>query len=331
MERFVFIAAVTIAILFGVGWAFGDRFFHFSIDGDSEGGPRTAPIVELAPGSMASQTFAGERIRIRNSVARVVVTPEDRADFAIEIDNSAGRTPMPQVTVDGGRVVIDGGLRGRISRCTEGGGADLRGYESVTGDQVPVITIRAPRNLNISVGGGATTQISATESLNADFNGCGDATIGDVAGDFDLDLAGSSTVRAGAANALNVDLAGSGDVQTGAIAAGADIDVAGSGSVTIASLTGALNSDGAGSGSVVVQGGAVTTASIDLAGSGDIEIAAPVESLDVSIVGSGDVAVRGVVGSIDAEIAGSGNVSAQSVTGEIRKQVWGSGSVDVGG
>jgi hypothetical protein len=335
MERFIFVVAIAIAVLFGIGAVFGGPHwsgFHVDID-DGDGVRGTAPIVDVSPGSMTAQTFEGSDLRLRHMAAIVIITPEDRTDFSVEIDNTAGQLPMPTVASEGGRVVIDGQLRGRVRGCDDDGGASVRGYGEgqFASSDLPRITIRAPRSLSVDRSGAGTTEIGATEALRLDVSGCSITTAGDVAGALEMDVAGSGDVRTGAVRSLNADIAGSADVIVGAVAEGAEIDIAGSGSVTMASLTGGLNADGAGSGSVDVQGGAVTTAEVDLAGSGGVTIAAPVQMLNVSIVGSGDVDVNGAVGDIEAEIAGSGSISAQSVTGDVRKEVWGSGDVHIGG
>jgi hypothetical protein len=331
MERFVFVAAVTIAIIWGVVAMFGGgRFIHFNGDWDIDADARMAPLVEVAPGSMAAQTYVGNELNLKHLAANVTVTPEDRSDFVIEIANPAGRTPMPQVTADGGRVTIDGQLARRIQDCTDGG-AELRDYGTVSASELPQITIRAPRTLDISRSGAGALEIGPSQSLELDFSSCGTSTIGDVAGELNVDLAGSGRISAGAAQSLRADVAGSGELAVVAVAQGADIDIAGSGEVRIASLEGNLSSDGAGSGNLAVQGGSIGEANIDLAGSGDVDIAAPVRSLTVSIVGSGSVDVTADVGDIDADIAGSGDVTARRVTGTVRKEVWGSGDVRVGG
>jgi len=330
MERFVFGLAIFVAVIFAIGAVFGGpdfRGWHFEFD-DADASP--AALVELAPGQMAAQTFATDRVRVRYVAARVVVTPEDRTDVSVEIDNSAGRTPMPEVSLDDDRVEINGLLRGRIEDCTAEG-AELRGYDAVTLADMPLITIRVPRDVDVDLGGAGTTEIGASNSLELDHRGCSSVNVGDVAGEANIDLAGSGEITMGSAASLNADVAGSGRINTGVISGDANVDIAGSGTVNIAALNGALETDGAGSGNVVVNGGAVTRANIDLAGSGDVEINTSVSSLDVSIVGSGDVNVNGVVGTIDAEIAGSGEVSVQSATGAVRQQVFGSGQVRVGG
>ena len=325
MERFVFVAAIVIATIFGIKALVGDTDYGIRI-GDGMG---TAEITSTEAGRLESQAFAGETIRVRHAVARVVVTPEDRADFLVEIV-SPGGVPMPSVTAEEGLVTIDGHLRGRISNCREDGTADLDGYEAITPENLPTITIRAPRALVMERGGAGLTEIAAAESVNFDLAGCSSATIADVAGPLEIDLAGSGRVNTGAAQTLNADVAGSGNLSAGAVRERADIDIAGSATVTIASLTGQFSADAAGSGSVAVQGGAVSVAEIDVAGSGDVEIAAPVQTLNASIVGSGDISVTNTIGDIDAEIAGSGSVNAHAVTGRISKEVFGSGDVRVG-
>jgi hypothetical protein len=328
MERFVFVTAIVFAVIYAlVQMVGGGHSISFNI-GDMEGGG-SDPVIEVSAGQLAAQSFASGGIDIRHAAARIVVTPEDRTDISIEIDNP-GRLPMPEIRAEDGDLVVDGQLRGRISECLQEA-VDVRGYGVIANPELPLITIRAPRTLNLDIGSGSTLQVGPSQSLEAEFSGCGTAQIGDVAETLAIDFSGSGAVSTGAARALKADVAGSGELRTGAITERADVDLAGSGEIELASLTGALALDSAGSGSLAVRGGAVTDASIDLAGSGNVEIAAPVQNLQVAIVGSGDVNVAGAVGDIDADIAGSGGVNVQSVTGAVRKDVWGSGDVHVRG
>lgn len=326
MERFVFVAAVTVAIVLGLFHFLGGPSWSINIDG-FEGG-RNDPVLQVSAGRFEEQTFQSSDIEVKYAAARVVVTPEDRQDIVISIDNP-GRAPMPEVGMDGGRLVVDGRLRGRVSDCSDDS-VELRGYGIISRADLPLIQIRAPRTLSIEIGGASNSEIGPAQVLDASFSGCGNAQIGDVTESLSVDLAGSGEVRTGSAGELSADLAGSGELYVGAVANGAKVDLAGSGRVEIAALTGALSMDGAGSGDLAVQAGAVTDASIDLAGSGDVSISAPVERLDVSIAGSGDVDVAATVGDIQADIVGSGGVSAQSVTGSVHKEVWGSGDIHIG-
>jgi hypothetical protein len=326
MERFVFVVAIVIAVFFGIKALVGDHDWGIHIEGDGGG---TAEITSTEAGRLEPEVFAGSSLRVRHTVARVVVTPEDRADIQIEI-TSPGGVPMPTVELDGDQVTINGHLRGRISNCRQDGTADLRGYDAITPDNLPIINIRAPRALVMERGGAGTTEIAAAESVNFDLMGCGSAIIADVAGELELDMAGSGTVTTGAARTLNLDMAGAGDVTIGAIGEYAQIDMAGAGDVTLASLTGSLNADSSGAGNITIQGGAISVAEVDMAGAGDVNIAAPVQTLNVSMVGAGDLDVANTVGDIDADIAGVGVVSARAVTGTITKDVMGPGDVRVG-
>lgn len=329
MERFVFIVAITVALAAGAFYFLGGPSFSINIDGIEHDGGRQDAIVEVAPGQMAAQTFTAGEIRVIYAAANVTVTPEDRQDIVVEIDNSAGRAPMPDVRVDDGDLLIDGRLRRRIDNCSSDG-VDLRGYGAVSTAQMPQVRIRAPRRLVIDVNAGSNAEIGAAEAVDLDFSSCGRATVGDVSDRLDVDVAGSGTIRTGSALRAELDLAGSGDIETGAIGESANVDIAGSGRVTLGAVNGSLSLDGAGSGNFIVRGGEITDASVDLAGSGGADITANVQSLNVSIVGSGDVDVVGTVGDIDADIAGSGGVRASAVTGAVRKEVWGSGDVVVG-
>ncbi len=68
MERFVFVAAIFVAVLFAMGAMFGHGGgWHFEFD---EAHGRPAPLVEVAPGQMAAQTYAAAPIRIRHAAAR---------------------------------------------------------------------------------------------------------------------------------------------------------------------------------------------------------------------------------------------------------------------
>ncbi len=323
MERFVFVAAVTFAIIFGlVAMVSGGDGFHFQMG--------NAKLVAVAPGRMPAQGFAGDELIIRYTAAHIVIIPEERTDFSVEIENP-GHAPMPLDEVEDGDVRIDGQLRGRVDSCRDGGGADLDGYGDLALADLPQITIRAPRTLQVSLGKGSTTEIGPTEALDVDFLGCGTVTVGDVAVELTVEISGSGTVNAGAARRLSAELAGSGDLNVGAVGEGAEIEVAGGGNVTIAALAGELRGDSVGSGDLTIQGGAITSANIDIAGSGNTTITAPIERLTIDIVGSGDVEIEGIVGDLNADIAGSGSVTARAVTGTVTKDVMGSGEVIIGG
>jgi hypothetical protein len=327
MERFIFVAAITFAIIFAVVATVGHGLHglhgvHFEV-GDS-----TDPVMPTEAGAMAAQTFAGDQLEVRHAAVRLNIVAEDRQDFSIEINNP-GHLPMPSVSVDDGRVLVDGHLSNRIERCTETG-AETRGYGELSFEQMPEVIVHAPRALRLGLGSAGRAEIGPSASLDLDMNGCGAAVAQDITGELKVSLAGSGQVHTGAAHSLDADVAGSGDIVTGAIADDAHIDIGGSGTTTIAALTGELHASSAGSGDVAVNGGAIPLADIDLAGSGGVTVAAPIQSLKASIVGSGDVRVNAPVHDVDVSIAGSGGVRAASITGAVHKRVMGSGDVTTG-
>ncbi|MEQ1490698.1 MAG: DUF2807 domain-containing protein [Terricaulis sp.] len=335
MERFVFVVAVAFAIIFGIVAVFGGPMgshFNFEIDSDHDG-RGTAEVVAVSPGSMAAQTFAGGDLRIRNIAAIVTITPEDRTDYSIEIDNNAGQLPMPTVAADDGRVIVDGQLRGRVRDCRRDGGATVRGYGDGDFDaaELPHVTIRTPRAVKLDRSGAGQTNVGASASAQVDIAGCGAVTLADVQGALELDIAGAGDVTTGAAGSLDADIAGAGDITLGAISGGADFDISGAGNVTIASLTGDFTVDSAGASDITINDGSIATARIDMAGTGDIDIAAPVQTLNASIMGVGHVDVAGTVGDLDVDIAGPGSLTVQAVTGSMRQEIAGPGSVRVTG
>lgn len=333
MERFVFVAAVTFAAIFAFAAMLGHGHFNvgdgeFNIEFGDEGG--VDEMVSAAPGRMETRVFEGEELILRHVAARVTITPEDRADFSIEIENP-GRAPMPAVTAESGTVRINGQLRGRISECREAGGVKLEGYGELAAVDLPQIIIRAPRALRLSFGGAGTAQIGPSETLVLGASGCGSVTAGDVAGAIEVEQSGAGWVTAGAGRNLRLESTGAGHFSAGALAEGAEIGLTGAGDVTLASLRGALEIDSTGAGSITINGGAVTDAAIELSGAGGVDIAASVQRLNADIVGPGAVNVTATVGDVEAEIRGPGSVNLRAVSGRIiRQDVTGPGSLNVG-
>ena len=326
MERFVFVAAIVVASIFALGAIFGKYDGQFAFHFDDE--HRTAELVQLAPEQVPAQSYQASSIRLRHVAARIMVTAEDRTDVSIEIDNPGG-APTPEISLDGGRLSLDGRLRGRLGSCSEEG-VELRGYGFVAYQDAPLITIRAPRDLDLDIAGAGRAEIGETERLTLDVNGCAHAAAANVTGQAKLDLNGSGQITLAGAETASVDLNGSGRVRIEQARAGADAEVNGSGAIVFASLSGPLSFDNRGSGEMEVLAGAVTEARIDLFGSGRVRVNAPIQSLDVSIFGSGDVEAPLSVGDLDAEIFGSGDVRVGAVTGATRQEARGSGSVRVG-
>lgn len=334
MERFVIGAAVAVAVLIAAGSVFGRGFSeHGGLVFDIDSNRSSAPIKGTgAPSATEAKTYASDELKVRNAVAVLKVIPEDRADISIEISNP-GRLATPKVRMDGDTLIVDGDVGRRIRNCSgsaQNFSVTVSGVGDLAMNELPVITARVPRDVDLSVGGAVATEIASSSSADLSFTGCGPSTIADVANELDMNAAGSGDVVAGAAGSASVTVAGSGGATLGAVRGKFDASAAGSGDIIVASVAGPLDVSIAGSGDVTVQGGKVADADVSIAGSGAVEIAGDVGKLVASIMGSGDVTVRGAAQSVDADIMGSGDVRVMSVAGGVQKTVMGSGAVSVG-
>lgn len=334
MERFVIGAAVAVAVLIAAGSVFGRGFSEhggivFDIDTDRASGPVKGTG---APSSTQAKAYASTELKVRGAAAVLKVIPEDRTDIAVEITNP-GRLVTPTVRMDGSALVVDGNLGRRMRDCdtdSDSFSVNVSGVGELAMNELPVITARVPRDVDLSVGGAVWADIGASQSADLSFTGCGPAKIADVTNTLELSSAGSGAITAASAGSASVSAAGSGDATLGAVNGKFEASVAGSGDITAASVTGPLDVSIAGSGDVSVQGGAVADADVSIAGSGAVDIVGNVGKLDVSLMGSGDVRVRGTAQTVDANIMGSGDVRVVAVTGGLQKAVMGSGSVTVG-
>lgn len=333
-----------------------------------------ASLCALA-GEAGAQTFAASAVRIDHAAAVVTVIPEERADINVSI-SPGDRVPTPTARLTSDGVVIDGGLRDRIRGCAafDLGGARGRvriaGIGNVRREELPRITIRTPRALDLAIGGAVFTSVGASAGGAVAFNGCGDATMSFASGALDVALNGSGDVdvgrvagalaatlngsgslsieRAGANAALRLN--GSGDLRVGAVAGQLDARLAGSGSLQAASaggdsrlalhgsgdveagaIAGSLDAELRGSGSVSVASVEGASASLDLFSSGDLVVrSGRVEQLSVSNSGSGEVSFGGAAASTRAMLSGSGDISVAHA-GRIEQLVdRGSGSVSLG-
>lgn len=283
-----------------------------------------ASFVVLAGLAVAVPASAkeGPELRLRDTVARVVVIVEDRADVAVEVQQGSAGLPPVRVSRAGDELRIDGGLgRNAIRNCSggapmprqpgDGASVEVRGKGRVPMSAAPLIVVRSPRHVEVNIERGAVfgaigRGASAISLGNA---GCGDWTLANTSGDLELSLAGSGNIWAGESANLEVSLAGSGDITAGATRS-LEANLAGSGNITAARVTGPVEASIAGSGNVIVRSDA-----------------GPVSA---SIAGSGDVSVRGRASSVEASIMGSGNVNVGSVAGSVSRSVMGSGTVNVG-
>ena len=221
---------------------------------------RTAP---------APTTYPATSLNVRNAVAILRVTAEDRPDISLDISNT-GRLSAPTITLQGDQVIVDGGLENAIGRCRGGNHLDVsvQGVGVVTDADAPVITARVPRAVRVWAGGAVDTTIGPAASADVRVAGCGQARIGNVAGALALSTAGSGAVEVGTSQSATVRATGSGSASLGAVAGRLHVSLSGSGDIGAESVRGPLEVQISGSGSVNVRGGSVSDAAVSIAGSG---------------------------------------------------------------
>lgn len=249
-------------------------------------------------------------VEIKDAVARVVVIPENRADVKVEFLTTNPGLPLT-VRTEGDKTVVDGDLDGRaIQNCRTTNGATtvtVKG-KAYGWDALPQVVVRVPMDAGVAGGGAVFGSIGRTDSLSLSNAGCGDWTVGNVAGELKINLAGSGDTTVGTAGSTAINIAGSGDVKTAAISGALAVNIAGSGDVESAAVSGPVSANIMGSGDVTVRGGDVGALAVSIAGSGDVVVMATAESVSARIAGSGDVRVLGVSGSVSKKVAGSGEV-----------------------
>lgn len=261
----------------------------------------------------AAETYQASGVRIEDAAAIVQIIPENRSDVDVVIQ-ARGRLRAPSVRVADGRVEIDGGLR--LTGCSSEGGAHrvrVAGQGWVREADLTRITIRTPRTLDVTFGGGGVARIAASDGGRVNLTGCGDAEIAAVRGDLALALTGSGDAQlADVSGALSASLTGSGDVEAARVGAEARLRLTGSGDAQFGAIGGALDAR--------------------LTGSGDLEAGDVGAAATLVSTGSGDVALGAVRGALEAQTTGSGDVSVRAVDGPLaRLRISGSGDILVRG
>jgi hypothetical protein len=304
----------------------------------------------LAAGSaLAGAAQATPRLVIRDAAISVVVEPEARSDIAVEVYRPNPRLPLVMLH-EGADVVIEGHLPRFWTTC-HGEGDGLHALVFGRGDfglsQMPKVLVHVPLDAVIESGGIVHGAVARSGSLTLTASGCGDWTVGNVAGQLNTGLSGVGDVRTGSARAAEVALSGTGhlsvgDVQTQLVAhlsgagtltarsaGAADLSISGSGGLTTGPIAGPLSVriSGAGGLKTASAGGPVVA---DVSGVGSVVIAgghAP--SLSAQVSGTGHVDFRGVADTLDASVSGVGSVSVARVTGAVSQHVSGIGSVHI--
>ena len=140
-------------------------------------------------------------VEVKDAVARVVVIPESRQDIKVEFLTTNPSLPL-QVRSMGDKTIVDGNLDRKIKNCHGGDGKArvyVAGIGDIAYDDMPQIVVRMPRDAKVEAGGAVFGSVGKTASLELSNAGCGDWTVGNVAGKMSINVAGSGDTNTGAA------------------------------------------------------------------------------------------------------------------------------------
>lgn len=263
-----------------------------------------AGALALMGATTAAQ--AAPYVEIRDVAARIIVIPEDRTDVAVRVQYPKEGLPTITQRISGNQLILDGKLKRRVS-CRSGEAVEVRGIGHFSNAQLPLLTIRVPRDAHIAAGGAVYGQVGASQSLHFSHAGCGKWTVGDT-GNANINIGGSGDVAAGHMQKLQVNIGGSGNV-TGKSATELSANIGGNGNISMDTLSGPAEVNIGGSGNVEIAGGNAPRLKISIAGSGRVRHDGTVHDLNVSIMGSGDVNVGKVTGEVSRSVMGSGKIN----------------------
>jgi len=301
-------------------------------------------LVALAA-SQASAAYRllsdGPQLELRDMVARVVVTPEDRSDVDIRVRYGKAKVPTLMVSHRGNVTVLNGHLNDRghdspfnIRINIEDGDRDVTftngvvyidGVGKVSVDDLPLVYIRVPNHAVVKDNSDSLGHINPSQSLDLILNGGGDWTVDPVNGPLNIICSGASNLHVTAAGDAIVDNMGSGDIELGTVRA-LKASLVGSGNF-VSHQSGATDIQNMGSGDVAL--GRVGDLKAQLAGSGDLTLDRVSGRLQLSNFGSSDVHIGSVNGGPAVlELSGSGDVDING--GQVPAfNMSGSGSGDV--
>jgi len=308
-----------------------------------------ASLVALGAAGEASAAYRllsdGPQVELRDMVARVVVTPEERSDVDIRVRYGKAKVPTLMVSHRGNVTVLNGHLNDRPNDSVfnlrinfdggdrdvsfDNGMVDIDGIGRVSVDDLPLVYIRVPSHAVVKDNSDSLGHINPSQSLDLILNGGGDWTVDPVNGPLNVISSGASNLHVTAAGDAIVDNMGSGDIELGAVRA-LKVSLVGSGNF-VSRQSAATDIQNMGSGDVSL--GRVGDLKAQLAGSGDLTLERVGGRLQLSNFGSSDVhigslnggpAVLELSGSGDVDISG-GQVPSFLLTGS------GSGDVDFNG
>ena len=302
-------------------------------------------IALLAAGGAWAQVRLlsdGPQIELRDMIARVVVTPEDRSDIDIRVRYGSVKVPTLMVSQRGSTTVLNGHLSSgrqpnfsfRINVndddevSSQGGKVHISGIGLVNVSDLPLVFVRVPANAVVKDSAYTFGRVAPSKSLDFIMNGGGEWAVDSVAGPLNIINSGSGRITVTSAGDSIVDNMGSGDINLGTVR-NLQAVLTGSGNFNVTqSGNTILQNQGAGDVSLTRTG----ALKVQLNGSGDLSLCDVMGGLSVVNNGSSDINVGRIGGPITLDLSGSGDVSiAAGQASAFVLRGSGSGDVDFGG
>ncbi len=300
--------------------------------------------LTAATGAMAEINLPddGPQIELRDLVARVVVTPENRSDIDIKVRYGKAKVPVLMVSHRGNVTILNGhldapqhsfGFSFNIVNASTGGAPGsgrvfIPSLGNVSVDDLPLVFIRVPMNAAVKDSAYTFGHIGPSKSLEFVMNGGGDWLVDPVGGPLNVIASGSGDIRLSTAGDSIIDNMGSGDISIDGARA-LKVSLSGSGDF-IANRSADTVLQNQGSGDVTLSH--VNNLTVELNGSGDLNLGSINGGFSLTNNGSSDVRAAQVQGPVTLDLAGSGDVGIDGgqspsfvLTGT------GSGDVDFGG
>ena len=224
-------------------------------------------LLATAPG----MAHAAE-LDLKDVIAEVRIIPGNRGDFAISVANPHPALPQMRISRTADGLIVDGGLRRRLKSCGMMGRIGVKDGPTLSKNNLPQITVRAPRSFAVRASGYVRGHIGAAQAVSLHAEGCGNWDVGQTAQRLDIHVEGVSNIDAAPAQAASLSLEGVGDID-------------------VASVNGPLDTSVEGVGHIHVKGGRATAMRAQLEGMGGIRFDGVADTLDASAEGMGSISV----------------------------------------
>ncbi|EGF90797.1 hemagglutinin [Asticcacaulis biprosthecium C19] len=256
--------------------------------------------------ALSGAAHAATQVELKNMAAKVVVQPENRSDVQLKVVYGKAKVPVIMVHTKGDTFIADGKLKQRGVDCRDGQSVQADGMQIANAD-LPTVYIKVPMDAKVSAGGATYGTIGASNHLEFNHGGCGTWTVGNIAGDAEINIGGAGDVTLANAANTQVNIGGSGNFKAASVKA-LEANIGGNGDIVIDRVNGNTDINIGGSGNVAIADGSAPRVEVNVAGSGDVRFGGTAGDVDISIVGSGDVRIKKVTGKVSRSVMGSGNI-----------------------